>query len=70
MILDQLRVLVWMQSKDGHKGKNRPKPLSPLANKHKAHGIRRGRTDRPAEDVAHLLDQVAKGKKWRPINQP
>lgn len=28
---DQLRILVWQNTKDGHKGRNRPKPLSPLA---------------------------------------
>ena len=59
-----------MQTEDATKGKrgiNRPEPLSPLMSKqHANHGIRKGRTDRSAEEVATLLHDVAEGTKWRP----
>jgi hypothetical protein len=31
LVVDQLRILVWQQTKDGQKGRRRPKPISPLA---------------------------------------
>lgn len=49
--MDQLRILAWLQSEDGHKGRNRPAPLSPLADKPK----RVGHTDRDPEEVMALL---------------
>jgi hypothetical protein len=33
MILDELRLGNWLQSEDGQKKRNRPKPVSPLAKK-------------------------------------
>ena len=30
LVLDELRTANWMRSKDGAKGRNRPKPVSPL----------------------------------------
>lgn len=49
---DQLAVANWQRSKDGAKGRNRPKPISPLA---KQSGKRYGRTDRSPDEVkAHL----------------
>lgn len=49
-ILDQLRALTWLQSKDGAKGTNRPKPVSPLAQPKRV-----GRTDRDPEEVMAML---------------
>lgn len=43
-----------MRSKDGAKGRNRPQPLSPLAQA-RAKGIRTGRTDLPPEQVIAML---------------
>ena len=50
-ILDQLRMLTWLQSADGAKGRNRPKPLSPGADQAK----RVGRTDRDPLEVMAML---------------
>ncbi|MET9953504.1 DUF5361 domain-containing protein [Streptomyces sp. NPDC006339] len=50
--LDELRVANWLKSKDGAKGRNRPKPVSPLARKP---GLRTGRTDRSPAEVMALL---------------
>ncbi|MPZ27547.1 MAG: hypothetical protein GEV12_14340 [Micromonosporaceae bacterium] len=49
---DQLAIANWQRSKDGAKGRNRPKPLSPLAGKR---GSRIGKTDRPPEQVKAVL---------------
>ncbi len=43
-------MLTWMQSKDGAKGRNRPKPVSPLAQPKRV-----GRTDRDPDDVKAML---------------
>lgn len=66
LILDNIRLLVWMQSKDGAKGRNRPKPFSPLAEeakrkKDQASGRHYGRTDLPPGEVIELMHQVANG---------
>lgn len=50
--LDELRVANWQRTKDGQKGRNKPKPVSPLARKP---GVRTGRTDRSPADVQRLL---------------
>lgn len=50
--LDELRVANWQRSKDGQKNRNKPKPVSPLAQKP---GIRTGRTDRTPGEVQRLL---------------
>lgn len=50
--LDELRVANWQRSKDGQKNRNKPKPVSPLAQKP---GVRTGRTDRSPADVQRLL---------------
>jgi hypothetical protein len=42
----------WQRSKDGTKGRNKPKPISPLATKP---GLRTGRTDRSPREVQNLL---------------
>lgn len=53
LILDQLRTLSWLQSRDGAKGRNRPEPVSPLAEKR---GHRIGDTaDRDPLEVMALL---------------
>lgn len=49
-ILDQLRALAWLQTKDGAKGRNRPKPVSPLAQPKRI-----GHTDRDPEEVMAML---------------
>lgn len=66
-MLDQLRMLTWLQTKDGAKGKNRPKPLSPLNEKAKDSRARRwGHTDLPPAEAASLFHRVARGAWARP----
>ncbi|MFP3990648.1 DUF5361 domain-containing protein [Streptomyces sp. E11-3] len=55
LLVDELRTANWQRSKDGQKGRNRPKPISPLAKKP---GVRTGRTDRDPADVMRLLNTV------------
>lgn len=52
LIHDQLAIANWQRSKDGSKGRNRPKPLSPLAKKS---GQRHGKTDRSPEEIKAYL---------------
>lgn len=52
LLVDELRVANWQRTKDGQKGRNKPKPISPLAKKP---GIRTGRTDRTPAEVQKLL---------------
>jgi hypothetical protein len=52
LAVDELRTANWQRTKDGQKGRNRPKPISPLATKP---GIRTGRTDRSPAEVQQLL---------------
>jgi hypothetical protein len=53
MVLDELRIANWQRSKDGAKGRGRPKRASPLA---QPQGERRyGKTDRSPEEVAAYL---------------
>jgi hypothetical protein len=51
LAVDELRVANWQRSKDGHHGRNRPKPISPMAQR----GRRWGRTDRSPVEVAAVL---------------
>lgn len=55
MIVDELRVANWLRSKDGAKGRNRPKRISPLAKKP---GTRIGRTTRSPREVMDLLRRI------------
>ncbi|MDH2392311.1 DUF5361 domain-containing protein [Streptomyces sp. HNM0663] len=52
LAVDELRQANWQRSKDGTKGRNRPKPLSPLARRP---GKRTGRTDLQPAQVQQLL---------------
>lgn len=52
LAVDELRTATWLRTKDGAKGRNRPKKLSPLA---RPAGRRTGRTDRSPSEVAELL---------------
>lgn len=54
LVHDQLAIANWQRSKDGSKGRNRPKPVSPLA-KQRGGSIRHGRTDQSPEQVKALL---------------
>lgn len=51
LIYDQLAIANWQRSRDGAKGRRRPKPISPLARK----GTRYGKTDRDPEEVKAYL---------------
>jgi hypothetical protein len=53
LVHDQLAVANWQRSKDGSKGRNRPKPISPLLRNRG--GTRIGKTDRSPEEVKALL---------------
>jgi hypothetical protein len=55
LVVDELRTGNWMRSKDGAKGRNRPKPISPLA---KPRGIRTGHTDRSPAEVMEVLARM------------
>lgn len=62
LILDELRIANWQRTKDGRKGRNRPRRVSPLARN--AGSVRFGKTDRSPEEVAAYLarfDPHAKG---------
>lgn len=52
LAVDELRTANWQRTKDGQKGRNRPRPISPLATKP---GVRTGRTDRSPAEVQALL---------------
>lgn len=54
LVHDQLAIANWQRTKAGRKGTNRPKPLSPLAQR----GKRYGRTDRPPEEVKAFLARL------------
>lgn len=56
LVVDELRLANWQRSKDGSKGRRKPKPISPLAQKDTStsYGDTEGRD--PAE-VAALLDR-------------
>ncbi|MFE5021397.1 DUF5361 domain-containing protein [Streptomyces sp. NPDC056690] len=56
LVLDELRVHTWQRTKDGSKGRNRPKPVSPLAHRP---GARTGRTTRRPAEVRALLARHA-----------
>lgn len=53
LVVDELRTANWQRTKDGAKGRNRPKPLSPLAKKRGPE--KTGRTDRSPSEVVALL---------------
>lgn len=55
LVVDELRTANWQRSKDGAKGRNKPKPISPLAKKP---GLKTGRTDREPGEVVTLLARV------------
>jgi uncharacterized protein DUF5361 len=55
LVHDQLALANWQRTKDGQKGRRRPKPLSPLA---KQSGTRYGRTDRSPEEVVGYLKRL------------
>lgn len=55
LAVDELRVSNWMRTKNGSKGRNRPKPISPLAS---TPGKRTGRTDRDPREVQQLLAKL------------
>lgn len=55
-ILDTLRQLAWLQSKDGAKGINRPTPTSPVA---RPTGVRTGGTHLDQDQVMAMLAAVA-----------
>lgn len=52
LAVDRLGVLIWQQTKDGRKGRNRPKPISPLA---KNNAAKYGKTSRSPEEVKAYL---------------
>lgn len=55
LVVDELRTSNWMRTKAGQKGRGRPKPISPLAQKP---GKRTGKTDLPPGEVAAVLAQL------------
>lgn len=57
LVHDQLAVANWQRSKDGSKGRNRPKPLSPLAKK-PATETRYGRPQVSQTEVLSMLRRL------------
>lgn len=55
LIHDQLAIANWQRSRDGQRGSNRPKPISPLAAKNQT---RYGKTDRDPEEVKAFLRRL------------
>lgn len=51
-MVDELRIANWQRSKNGAKGVNRPKRISPLAKKQ---GKRYGKTDKSPAEVLEAL---------------
>lgn len=54
LVHDQLAVANWQRTKAGSKGRNKPKPISPLASRAK----RYGKTDRSPEEVKAYLARL------------
>lgn len=54
LVHDQLAIANWQRSKDGSKGRRRPKPISPLASR----GVRYGQTTRDPEEVKAFLRRL------------
>lgn len=52
LVYDQLVISNWQRSKDGAKGRNRPKPISPLTKKA---GNRYGKTSRSPDEIKAYL---------------
>jgi len=55
LIHDQLALANWQRTKDGRKGRNRPKPISPLTKKQ---GTRYGSTDKSPDEVIDFLRRL------------
>lgn len=55
LAVDELRHANWQRTKDGQKGRRKPKPISPLAKKP---GLRTGRTNKAPAQVQQLLKTV------------
>lgn len=53
LVHDQLAIANWQRTKDGSKGKRKPRPISPLAKR----GQRHGKVDRSPDEVKRYLAQ-------------
>jgi hypothetical protein len=57
LVVDELRIANWLQSKDGQRNRNRPEPLSPLAPpRHRLGSVPEGVTQ---DQVLSLLASLA-----------
>lgn len=56
-IVDELRLANWQRTKDGAKGSNRPKPISPLAPSDNK-TVTYGKTELSPEDVIAYFDKL------------
>lgn len=54
LVHDQLAIANWQRTKAGSKGRNKPKPISPLAQR----GKRWGKTDRSPDEVKAFLARL------------
>lgn len=54
LVHDQLAVANWQRTRAGSKGRNKPKPISPLAGRGKHYG----KTDRSPEEVKAYLARL------------
>lgn len=55
MVVDELRIANWQRTKEGRKGTNSPKRISPLAKKP---GKRYGRTNKSPTEVIAVLARL------------
>ncbi|MEU6204595.1 DUF5361 domain-containing protein [Micromonospora musae] len=52
IVADRLGIVVWQRTRDGQKNRNRPKPISPLAQRS---GQKYGKTTRSPDEIKAYL---------------
>lgn len=60
-IFDQINLLLWAKTKDGEKGRNRPKPILSVMDPPKEE--RRGRTFRTGKEFKEEYERLLKKRK-------
>lgn len=68
LVVDDLHLANWLNSRDGQKNRNKPKPVSPYNQRSDTRTVRYGRTDATPEQAKAMLARYAPANK--PANQP
>lgn len=69
LVVDELRIANWQRTKDGSKGRKKPKPISPLSAGEGT--LKYGKTDKSPEEVIAYFDRIHKRGKWaEPVEDP